>query len=74
MLFCTRVSAFRKRFLVKDSISRLENNIFLYIAHKVIIIILISNKYYQFRMWCKFISINFIGEKHICSIVKDTDV
>ena len=50
MLFHMKVSVFRKKVLVKDSICRVENNIFLYIAHKAITIILIPNKYYQFRM------------------------
>jgi len=50
MLFYMKVSVFRKKFLVKDSICRVENDIFLYIAHKTITIILIPNKYYQFRI------------------------
>ena len=39
MLFCIRVSTFRKNFLVKDSMCGVENDIFLYIAHKAIITI-----------------------------------
>ena len=74
MLFHMKVSVFRKKVLVKDSICRVENNIFLYIAHKAITIILIPNKYYQFRMWHKFIDMEFTGEKHICFIAKDTEV
>ena len=41
-----RVSVFEKNFLIKDSIYRTENNISLYIVHKVITIVLILNKYY----------------------------
>jgi len=40
---------FKKKFFIKDSIYRVENNVFLYIAYKAIIIVLIPNKYYQFR-------------------------
>ena len=39
-----------------------------------ITIVLIFNKYHQFRTQHKFISINFIRKKHICSITKDTEV
>ena len=49
MLFHTKVSAFRKEFLIEDGIYGTENNIFLYIVHKVITIVLIPNKYHQFR-------------------------
>ena len=37
--FFIRVSAFRKKFLAKDSMCGVENDIFLYIAYKVIITI-----------------------------------
>jgi len=74
MLFYMKVSVFRKKFLVKDSIYRVENDIFLYILRKAITIILISNKYYQFRMWHKFIDMKFTGKKYIGSIAKDTEV
>jgi len=40
---------FRKKFLIKDSIYRVENDISLYMAYKVITIVLISDKYHQFR-------------------------
>jgi len=74
MLFCIGVSIFKKKSLIKDSIYRVKNNISLYIVHKVITITLIPNEYHQFRMWHKFISMNFTKEKHIGSIVKDTEV
>ena len=48
-----------KKFLIKNSMCRIENNIFLYIVYKVITIVLIFNKYHQFRIWCKFIDTNF---------------
>ena len=74
MLFCIRVSALRKKFLVKDGICGTENDIFLYMVHKAITIILMSNEYHQFRMWCKFISTNFTGEKYIGFTAKDMEV
>ena len=39
-------------------------------VHKAITIVLIPNKYYQFRTQHKFIGINFTREKHIGSIAK----
>ena len=51
-----------------------ENNISLCIAYKVITIVLIPNKYYQFRIWHKFMYVNFIEKKYICSTAKDTEV
>ena len=42
MLFNTRVNIFRKEFLIKDSIYEVENDISIYIVHKVITIILYS--------------------------------
>ena len=41
-----RVSVFRKEFLIKDSMCGTENDIFLYIAYKVITIILILDEYH----------------------------
>ena len=46
MLFYIRVSVFRKEFLIKDSMYGVENNIFLYMVHKAITSILVSNKYH----------------------------
>ena len=69
-----KISAFRKEFLVKDSMYGVENNIFLYMVHKGITIILIPNKYHQFKIWHKFIGTNFIGMKYICFIIKDIEV
>ena len=68
MLFCIKVSIFRQEFFVKNNICGVENNIFLCIVYKVITIILILNEYHQFRIQCKFIGTNFIGEKHIYPI------
>ena len=48
-----------------------KNDIFLYIAYKTIIIVLIPN---EFRIWHKFISINFTGKKYTGSTAKDTEV
>ena len=45
-----RVSVFRKEFFVKNRMCGAENDISLYIAYKTITIILIPNKYYQFRI------------------------
>jgi len=59
---------------IKDSLGGVEYNIPLCVANKSIAIILISNKYHEFRVRCKFICVNFIGEIHICSIAKDTEV
>ena len=39
-----RVSVFKKEFLIKNGICKVENNILLYMAYKVITII--SNEYY----------------------------
>jgi len=47
--FFTRISVFRKEFLIKNSICRVENDISLCMVHKSITIILIPNKYHQFR-------------------------
>ena len=44
------VSVFRKKFLIKDGIYGAENDISLYMVYKAIAIILIPDKYYQFRM------------------------
>ena len=69
-----RASIFRKEFFVKNGMCRVENNISLYIVYKAIAIILIPNEYYQFRMWCKFVGMNFTREEHIGSTAKDTEV
>ena len=50
MLFCIRVNIFRKEFLIEYDICKVEYNILLYIVHKTITIILISNEYHQFSM------------------------
>jgi len=68
------VSTFREKFLIKDSMYRVENNISLYIVYKAVSIVLIPNEYHQFRIWYKFISMNFNREKHIGSIAKDMEV
>ena len=65
MLFCMRVSVFRKEFFIEDSIYQVENDILLNIVYKFIAIILIPNEYYQLRMQNKFISTKFIRKKHI---------
>jgi len=54
-------------FFIKDSLGEVEYNIPLCVANKSIAIILIPNKYHEFRAWCKFVCTNFIGEVHICS-------
>ena len=63
-----------EKFLIKDGICGVENNISLCIVHKVITIILILNEYYQFRMWHEFIGTDFIGKKYIYFIAKDMKV
>ena len=74
MFFCMGVSVSRKKSLIKDSMCGAKNGIFLYISYKAVSIVLISNEYHQFRVWCKFVSINFSGEKHIGSTAKDMEV
>jgi len=59
------VSILRKNSLIKDGMCRVENSISLYMSHKVVSIVFISNEYHQFRVWCKFVSMNFNREKHI---------
>ena len=59
---------------IKDSLDRAEYNILLYVVNKSIAIILIPNKYYEFRARCKFVCVNFIGKVHICSTTKDMEV
>jgi len=58
-------------YFIKDSLGGAEYNIPLCVVNKYIAIILIPNKYHEFRAWCKFICVNFIGEIYICSIAKD---
>ena len=74
MFFCIGVSAFRKKSLIKDSMCGAENVIFLYMVYKAVFIIIISNEYHQFRVWCKFVGTNFIREEYIGSIAKDIEV
>ena len=50
MLFYMGVSIFRKKFLIKDGMCEMENDISLYITYKAITIILISDKYHQSRI------------------------
>jgi len=69
-----RASIFRKKFLTKDSMCGVENDISLCIVYKTITIVFIFNEYYQFRIWHKFIGTNFTGEKYIGSMAKDTEV
>ena len=69
-----RVSTFRKKILIKDGMCGAENNISLCIAYKVITIVLIPNKYHQFRIWHKFMCVNFIEKKYICSTAKNIEV
>jgi len=69
-----RVSAFRKKSLIKDGICGAENSISLCMAYKMVSIVLISNKYHQFRVWCEFVRMNFNREEHIGSIAKDMEV
>ena len=59
---------------IKDSLGGVEYNILLCVANESIAIILISNKYHEFRVQCKFICMNFIEEVHICSTAKDIEV
>jgi len=72
--FHTKVSAFRKEFFIENGMYETENNIFLYIVYKTITIVLISNKYYQFRTWYKFIGVKFIGKIHMCFTTKDMEM
>jgi len=45
-----RVNVFRKKSLIKDGMCGVENDISLCMMHKAIPIVLILNKYYQFRI------------------------
>jgi len=58
----------------KDSLNRVEYNILLCVVNKSIAIILIPNKYHEFRVQYKFVCMNFIGEVHICFTTKDTEM
>ena len=51
-----------------------ENNISLYMVHKVITIILISDEYYQFRIGHNSIGMNLIKEIHIYFTTKDIEI
>jgi len=66
MLFCMRVSIFRKEFIVENIICGMENNIFLCMVYKLIAIILISDEYHLSRVLYKFIGTNLVREKYIC--------
>ena len=68
------VSAFRKKSLIKDGMCGAENDISLYMVHKVVFIVLILNEYYQFRIWYKFVGIDFNREEHIGFTAKDMEV
>jgi len=74
LLSGTRRRTFREVSFIKDSLGGVEYNIPLCVANKSIAIILIANKYHEFRARCKFICANFTGEVHICSTTKDTEV
>ena len=52
---------------IKDSLGGAEYSISLCVANKSIAIILIPNKYHEFRAWYKFVCANFIGEVYILS-------
>ena len=69
-----RVSTFRKKSLIKDGMCGAENGISLCMAYKVVSIVLISNKYHQFRVWCEFVRMNFNRKEYIGSTAKDTEV
>ena len=68
------VSAFRKNFLIKDGIYGAENSISLCMVHEAVFIVFIPNKYHQFRVWCKFVGMNFSRKEHIGSTAKDIEV
>ena len=51
-----------------------ENSISLYMAYEVVSIILISNEYHQFRVWCEFVGTNFNRKEYIGSTAKDIEV
>ena len=59
---------------IKDSLGGAEYSIPLCVVNKSIAIILIPNKYHEFRARCKFICVNFTGEVYICSTTKDMEV
>jgi len=44
------------------------------VVNKSIAIILIPNKYHEFRARCKFICTNFIRDIYICFTTKDTEM
>jgi len=74
LLSGTRRWTSRKESFIKDSLGGAEYNILLCVANKSIAIILIPNKYHEFRAQCKFICANFTRELHICSTTKDIEV
>jgi len=67
-------SVFRDKFLIKDDMYRAENDISLCMVYKALSIVLIPNKYHQFRMWCEFVGMNFNREEHISSTAKNMEV
>ena len=70
MFFCMGVSAFRKKFLIKDNMCRAENDISLYMAYKAVSIILVPNEYYQFGVWYEFVSQVSQEDLLRCSLLK----
>ena len=68
------VSIFREKSLIKDGMCGVEDGIFLCMMYKVVSIVLIPNKYHQFKVWCEFFGMNFNKEKCIGSTTKDTEV
>ena len=69
-----KVSAFKEKFFIKNGMCGVENGISLYMMHKAVFTILISNKYHQFRVWYNFVGMNFNREKHVGFTAKDIEV
>jgi len=59
------VSAFGKKFLIKDGMCRVENDIFLYVVYKVVLIVLIPNEYHL---------MNIINSEYGTSLLAQTSV
>ena len=62
------------KILIITDLVHLEKSPLLKIAYKAVLIVLIPNEYYQFRVWSKLNGTNFNSEEYIGSIAKNTGV
>ena len=62
------------KILIITDLVHLEKSPLLKIAYKAVLIVLIPNEYYQFRVWSKLNGTNFNSEEYIGPIAKNTGV